>query len=265
MTTPTARTSGRIVGKSRDPHPPVTVMVRVAVWRGSRLAEVAAVAEIAVVAHLVVETAGAAFVAGVVHVGVDDVAGVPFIAVGDGVALDADLLAGHGHLDGLVVGDHVAAEADLAGAPVAAEIPILAAGIAVVAAVRGGTAEVAALVGVVAVDGSVVIGLERRLPVEGLGALGVAHVDVALVRAAVEFFGREIGVHVVRAVVDLARAGLAAVTEIAVAESAVQPPERVEELIVDRPFAVRIVDTGSDWVLFHGLIDDPGTDEDGDE
>lgn len=57
----------------------------------------------------------------------------------------------------------------------------------------------------------------------------------------------------------------AAVTEIAVAESAVQPPERVEELIVDRPFAVRIVDTGSDWVLFHGLIDDPGTDEDGDE
>jgi serine protease inhibitor len=57
----------------------------------------------------------------------------------------------------------------------------------------------------------------------------------------------------------------AAVTEIAVAESAIQPPERVEELIVDRPFAVRIVDTSTDWVLFHGLIDDPRPDEGGDE
>ncbi|MGO1561038.1 MAG: serpin family protein [Actinomycetaceae bacterium] len=57
----------------------------------------------------------------------------------------------------------------------------------------------------------------------------------------------------------------AAVTEIAVTESAVQPPERVEELTVDRPFAVRIVDTGTDWVLFHGLIDDPRPDEDGAE
>ncbi|MGC5627160.1 serpin family protein [Georgenia sp. Z1344] len=49
----------------------------------------------------------------------------------------------------------------------------------------------------------------------------------------------------------------AAVTEIAVAESGVaQPPERAE-MIVDRPYAVRIVDGETGWVLVHGVIGDP--------
>ncbi|MGC5616257.1 serpin family protein [Georgenia sp. Z1491] len=53
----------------------------------------------------------------------------------------------------------------------------------------------------------------------------------------------------------------AAVTEIAVAESAQLPPEEEVELVVDRPYAVRIVDGGTGWVLFHAAIGDPRGEE----
>ncbi|MDQ3383925.1 MAG: hypothetical protein M3519_09115, partial [Actinomycetota bacterium] len=48
-----------------------------------------------------------------------------------------------------------------------------------------------------------------------------------------------------------------AVTEIAGDESAVQPPDDLVQMHVDRPFVIRIAHTPTDWSLFLVRIADP--------